>query len=149
VIRHFLDKYKTENGAWPKTVVLLQPTSPFRTAKHLKEVLTQYNALNPGSNLVSICPAKPLSWQGSLIAEQENIAGLFEFHHSGRQENRQAEKPNFVLNGAIYCASAEHFYQSQFLKPPLHGYVMDTASSVDIDTPLDFQWAEFLLSAKP
>jgi len=149
VVRHFLDEYKTANGAWPKTVVLLQPTSPFRTAAHLVEALTQYNALNSDSNLVSVCVAKPVSWQGTLTITKGNQTGLFEFHHSGRQENRQTEKPNFVLNGAIYCASAEQFYQNQFLKQPLHGYVMDAAASVDIDTPLDFQWAEFLLSAKP
>jgi CMP-N-acetylneuraminic acid synthetase len=149
VIRHFLDEYKALNGAWPKTVVLLQPTSPFRTAKHLEEALTQYKALNPGSNLVSICPAKPVSWQGAVTTTDDKQAGLFEFHHTDRQENRQKEKPNYALNGAIYCASAEHFYQNQFMTKPLHAYVMDTASSVDIDTPLDFQWAEFLLHAKP
>ena len=147
-IRHFLDEYKTANGAWPKTVVLLQPTSPIRTAKHLEEALNQYNALNPGSNLVSICPAKPVSWQGTLTTAQEGQAGLFEFYWTNRLESRQKEKPNFALNGAIYCASSERFYNDQFMSKPLHGYVMDPASSVDIDTLLDFQWAEFLLSTK-
>jgi len=88
-----------------------------------------------------------VSWQGTLTIVQENQAGLFEFHRTDRQESRQKEKPNYSLNGAIYCASAEHFYHDQFMNKPLHGYIMDIVSSVDIDTPLDFQWAEFLLSA--
>jgi CMP-N,N'-diacetyllegionaminic acid synthase len=146
-IWHFLDVYKTANFSWPETLVLLQPTSPLRTAVHLQEALTQYQGFNQPSQLVSVCPTKPISWQGGCLeADEKNGSSLFNFYHQNRQESRQKEKPNYALNGAIYCASSDRFYRDEFLKPPLQAYVMDSFSSVDIDTMLDFEWAEFLLS---
>ncbi len=61
-------------------------------------------------------------------------------------ECRQQLEPVFVLNGALYlCDRAWLQNQRSFVGPGTLGYVMPPERSVDIDTPLDWLWAETLL----
>jgi N-acylneuraminate cytidylyltransferase len=51
-----------------------------------------------------------------------------------------------VLNGALYLASRTYLEQERsFLAEDTLGYVMPPERSVDVDTPLDWQWGEFLM----
>lgn len=141
VVRHFLDDYRIKHGAWPETLALLQPTSPLRTAVHLTEALEQYAGLSQPASLVSVAPAKPLNWQGSL-----DEAGQFAFHQTiDMSRNRQTETTNYVLNGAIYISDPQRFYNDELTALPLAAYVMTSEASVDIDTLFDFELAEFFL----
>jgi CMP-N,N'-diacetyllegionaminic acid synthase len=141
VVRHFLDEYQKKHGDWPETLVLLQPTSPLRTMVHLAEALKQYAGLTQPASLVSVSPAKPISWQGSL-----EESGLFAFHQSlDLSRNRQAEAQNYILNGAIYVSSPQRFYNGELTASTLSAYVMTREASIDIDTLFDFELAEFIL----
>ena len=58
---------------------------------------------------------------------------------------RQQLPTTYVLNGALYLASRSFFLREKaFVAGETAGYVMPVERSVDIDTPLDWQWAEFL-----
>ena len=53
----------------------------------------------------------------------------------------------FALNGSLYLAQTEWFnHRKNFISEETLGYIMPTERSVDIDSPLDWKWAEFLLS---
>jgi CMP-N,N'-diacetyllegionaminic acid synthase len=141
VVRHFLDEYREKHGNWPESLVLLQPTSPLRTMAHLSEALKQYASLPQPASLVSVSPAKPISWQGSV-----DESGQFAFHQSlDLSRNRQAEAQNYILNGAIYVSSPQRFYNGELTAPDLSAYVMTPEASIDIDTLFDFELAEFIL----
>ena len=59
---------------------------------------------------------------------------------------RQQLPPVYVLNGALYMATRAFLLREQaFIAPDTVGYVMPAERSVDIDTPLDWQCAEFLM----
>ena len=59
---------------------------------------------------------------------------------------RQQLPTAYVLNGALYLASRDFLLREEALiSPDTVGYVMPPERSVDIDTPLDWQWAEFLM----
>jgi CMP-N,N'-diacetyllegionaminic acid synthase len=143
-VRHFLDDYRHKHGIWPDTLVLLQPTSPLRTAAHLSEALKQYATLIQPASLVSVSPVKPLSWQGSIGPD-----GNFAFHQAiDPNQNRQTEARNYILNGAIYISAPERFYNGKLTEPALFAYVMPPEASVDIDTLFDFELAEFILQRR-
>ena len=55
----------------------------------------------------------------------------------------------YTLNGALYLAKTDWIQQNRsFLSPETLGYVMPPERSADIDTLLDWEWVEFLMSKK-
>ena len=59
---------------------------------------------------------------------------------------RQQLPPVYELNGALYLATRSFLEREKcFRTDQTIGYVMPPAYSVDIDTPLDWRWAEFLM----
>ena len=54
----------------------------------------------------------------------------------------------YALNGALYLAKRDWLLENRtFVTAETLGYVMPLERSVDIDTPLDWKWAEFLMEA--
>ena len=61
-------------------------------------------------------------------------------------KQRQAGGKFFRLNGAIYIVRIEKFIKDKFLyQKGSYAYIMDQIRSIDIDTELDFEMAEFLM----
>lgn len=123
-------------------VLLLQPTSPLRTSADLDGIvaLRQHGGRE---SAVSLTPtSKHPAWMYSLSPDHqlESLLQLDDAH------SRQQLPPAYVLNGALYLASRAFLLREQaFITPETVGYVMPAERSVDIDTPLDWQWAEFLM----
>jgi CMP-N,N'-diacetyllegionaminic acid synthase len=142
VVRFFLDWYQQAFSEKPETLVLLQPTSPLRNARHLEEAMRIYLDANAKATVVSVTPAKPLAWQGQI-----NEEGQFQPHQNvNLASNRQTEAGNYILNGAIYIAPTPKFETDTLLSEgPVCAYVMPPEASVDIDTMMDFKLAEFLM----
>lgn len=142
VVRYFLNWYQQTFFEKPENLVLLQPTSPLRNAKHLEEAMALY-LKNKKSTVVSVNPAKPLAWQGTVDA----VTREFNTHQlTNLSSNRQAETANYILNGAIYIAPTHKFENDTLLSErPVQAYVMPPEASVDIDTLMDFKMAEMLL----
>jgi CMP-N-acetylneuraminic acid synthetase len=109
----------------------------------LEEAMTLY-LKNTKSTVVSVNPAKPLAWQGTVNAGEFNTHQLTDL-----SSNRQTETANYILNGAIYIASTHKFENDTLLSArPVQAYVMPLEASVDIDTLMDFKLAELLLQAQ-
>ena len=61
---------------------------------------------------------------------------------------RQELSDVFVLNGALYLASRSFLLREKALvSSQTVGYIMPPERSVDIDTPLDWRWGEFLMQS--
>lgn len=94
VLIHALDHYRSCRGTDPDIVVLMQPTSPFRTGTHLREALDLYRraASSPQGvdMVVSVAPAKTNPY---LNCYEESPDGLL---HISKGE------------GAILCLSLIH-----------------------------------------
>ena len=53
----------------------------------------------------------------------------------------------YVLNGALYLAQSNWLrHHKTFLTPETVGYLMSDERSADIDSPLDWEWGEFLMN---
>ena len=141
VILHAMD-YAEENNIKYDCVILLQPTSPFRTGRHIKEALALFS--DDLDMVVSVQRSKSNPYF-TLFEEDPN--GFLLPSKVSNSTSRQ-EAPNvYEYNGAIYIinkTSIKRQQLSEFSK--IKKYVMSEEDSVDIDTPLDWTLAETLIS---
>ena len=124
-------------------VLLLQPTSPLRTSADIEAIVALRQQAGRESAASITTSGKHPAWMYRLSQDQllESLLQLDGAHC------RQQLPPAYVLNGALYLASRAFLLREQaFIQEDTVGYVMPAERSVDIDTPLDWQWAEFLMA---
>ena len=141
MVEEVLSNYE-KNGISFDTFCLLQPTSPLRTCDDICAAYDLYR-LKAEFAVVSVCEAEhsPL-WCGHLPETRE----FLDFINAESMKQRQAGGKFYRLNGAIYIVDVNRFRKDRFLyQKGSFAYIMDTKSSVDIDTELDFEFAEFML----
>lgn len=125
--------------------VLLQPTSPLRTARHIDAALTLLLEC-PEKAIVSVCetPVNP-----EMLFRLDLDGGLQALVNT--DETRRQDLPKtYVLNGAIYAAFFEplanvDFHFGSLGKAP---YIMPREASIDIDNAEDFQEAKRLMEMR-
>lgn len=141
LVEEVLTRYK-DIGHYFDTFCLLQPTSPLRTARDLIRAYNLYNEKNAIA-VVSVCEVEhPLAWCGVL----NNEFSLKGFIDRDGMVQRQKQQVFYRINGAIYIADIQEFSKDRFLyREGGYAYVMSRVNSVDIDTEIDFRYAEFLL----
>ena len=124
-------------------VLLLQPTSPLRSAEDI-DGIWQFCQERGALSAVSVCEVeKHPYWM-----YQFNAAQRLEPFIKGRPDvtRRQDLLSAYALNGALYLAKTDWLLQRQdFIGPETLGYVMPPERSVDLDTPQDWRWVEFLI----
>lgn len=133
-------------GDPPDHAVLLQPTSPLRTAGHLEECLRRYLDASAASAL-SVTdsehhPYKQLRVVADGDGERlEPLFGAAELHRPRQLLPRVVRQ-----NGAIYVVERRAFLErrSFFLEPALP-FPMSPEESVDVDVELDLRLAALLL----
>jgi CMP-N-acetylneuraminic acid synthetase len=123
-------------------VLLLQPTSPLRTSADI-EAIVALRQRSGRESAVSLTPsAKHPAWMYS-VNQEERLESLLQFDEA---QCRQRLLPAYLLNGALYLASRDFLLRERsFIGDDTVGYVMPAERSVDIDTPLDWKWAELLM----
>ena len=143
VLRHAIDFYE-KSGQHFERVVLLQPTSPFRTGEHIRKALELYQ---PGLDMVvsvKIARANPYY---NLF--EENKEGLLVRSKAGHCTRRQDCPVVYEYNGAIYIVNVQSLKSGpldNFSK--IKKYVMTEEDSLDIDTKFDWLVAETILSGR-
>jgi N-acylneuraminate cytidylyltransferase len=140
VILHAIEYYEKE-GYNPDTLILLQPTSPFRTSVQIEEALKLYS--NEIDMVVSVKETKSNPY---YILFEEDQNGFLRKSKESNFTRRQDCPKVWEYNGAIYIinvASLKKGTIGDFKK--VIKYEMDEFSSHDIDTPLDWDFAEILI----
>mgnify|MGYP006284879235 CR=1 FL=1 len=140
---HGLDSLAKE-GIRPEQLMLLQPTSPFRSTEDIKQA-TVLMAEKDSDAVISMCPAEhPPFWSGTIPSD----LGMSDFLEASGLRNPPRQGDGYYrLNGAIYLVKVRRLLESgTFFLDNTHALVMPRERSVDIDTQLDFSFAEFLFS---
>jgi N-acylneuraminate cytidylyltransferase/CMP-N,N'-diacetyllegionaminic acid synthase len=138
-----LDRINAENSIQYDEFVVLQPTSPLRTAADIDDAARLFREKNADS-VISVCQAPhPPQW-----AKKVDSSGLLKNYygmHTG-DKNRQDLVPAFVPNGAIFILklSIIKFHRSYYTDKT-YAFIMARERSVDIDSSMDFEFAEFLM----
>ncbi|EGR9009175.1 TPA: acylneuraminate cytidylyltransferase family protein [Vibrio vulnificus] len=143
VIRHALDFYRAQGEEFD-FVLLLQPTSPIRSADDIRHAIEQLKA-HTADAVVSVCPCDHSPLWANTLPDDRSMADFI--RHEVSQLRSQDLPDYYRINGAIYLTRVSRFYQenSLFLSSNIFAYVMDNESSVDIDHELDFLIAETVL----
>lgn len=141
VLIHALDFYLKAGFSY-KTIVLLQPTSPFRNFEHLNTAFQLYD--QHVDMVVSVLESDSNPYY-NLFEEDES--GYLRQSKPGHYTRRQDCPKVYQYNGAIYLINADSLRKYPMNKfEKIIKFEMDKVSSVDLDTPLDWDWAEFLIS---
>jgi CMP-N-acetylneuraminic acid synthetase len=142
VVRHALE----QSGAAFGRVVLLQPTSPLRTAHDIDacvELLDQ-----PGT--ASAMTVTPVEQHPAKVLRLDATGLATPYTNWPDMEARRQDLPVlYRQNGAVYALAVHDFLrENRFLLAPCRVHVMAAEASADIDNELDFQIAEQLLRAR-
>lgn len=144
VLLHALNFYELQ-GKWYDVVLLLQNTSPFRTAKQVKEALTLYQ-----SDIDMVVSVKECSANPYYCVFEENHEGYLNICKGDGNITRRQDAPKvYEYNGAIYVINSHSLKQKPLNKFTRRiKYVMDEQSSLDLDTMNDWRMAELIASQK-
>lgn len=137
-------KYAEQNGIPFDKVLLLQPTSPFRTQKSIEEAFALYQ-----DGLDMVVSVKETKSNPYYVLFEENEKGYLVKSKPSNFIRRQDCPKVWEYNGAIYIMNKTQLQ----LNPPvmftkIKKYVMNEFESHDIDTPLDWLIAEHLVNNK-
>lgn len=125
-------------------LVVLQPTSPFRTDRHIQDALKLRDD-SDGASVVSVTATKPLSWIYAINSDRLLSPAVPNLNLHAR---RQDAPPVVVPNGAIYIRSSQHFRQTNaFITPDTVGFMMNQLESIDIDDAADMALARSIVAA--
>lgn len=142
-VREVLNNYSILGKAFD-TFMLLQPTSPLRTAKDIVEAyecMTKKRA----NSIVSVCETEHSPLQCNILPEDASLAGFIE--NKLKNTPRQMLDTYYRLNGAIYLAKTNFFLASEDIySESCYAYIMDKRKSIDIDEELDFDIAEAIIA---
>jgi CMP-N-acetylneuraminic acid synthetase len=122
-------------------LILLQPTSPLRGSAEIEALLALATSSGADS-VVSVSPVdKHPAW---MFAMSET--GRLEPFAPGDAARRQDLPELYALNGAMYWVRTDWLVREhKLVGNGTVGFPMSAESSIDIDTPLDWRFAELLL----
>lgn len=146
VVLHALNYFKDEEGTLPDVVVLLQPTSPLRTVEDIDKSLEMF-VRSEARSLTSVYKSEISPYWFKSI----NAGGFItDFVPPPVVSVRRQDTDNlYLLNGAIYIFYPKDVLSSKILLgQETLAYIMPIEKSIDVDTMLDLQFAEFLLKGK-
>jgi len=138
VIKHVLSISKNYDY-----VVLLQPTSPLRNNTHIDKAIKLLDQKNADA-IISVCEMdhSPL-WSNTL--QEDGALDTFLRDNVSDKRSQELEK-YYRVNGAIYICKLDKLLKEEsfFLKENIYAYIMNRASSVDIDEQIDLDFARVL-----
>lgn len=141
-IREVLTKY-AEIGNKFDNFMLLQPTSPLRTADDIQAAF-KLQKEKKALAIVSVCPVDHSPLQCNVLPETLSLADFRQNNSKGLR--RQMLEQYYRFNGAIYLSNVSNFLATgDIYDKDCYAYVMDRLNSIDIDDEVDFKIAEALL----
>ncbi len=143
VLLHALEFHKNA-GNNPDVLVLLQPTSPFRDSRQIKEALELYS-----DNIDMVVSVKETKSNPYYVLFEEDAKGFLRKSKEAAFTRRQDCPKVWEYNGAIYIINIKSLLSKTFSGlDRIKGYEMDERTSHDIDTEFDWKMAEFLITSK-
>lgn len=143
VIKHAVDYY-SKVGKTFDYIILLQPTSPMRTANHINEAISIINEKKADA-VISVTEMEHSPLWSNILPDSGNMSGFL--HDDVLNKRSQDLDVYYRLNGAIYICEIKKMLaeESLFLKNNVFAYKMEKNVSVDVDDKLDFEFCEYLL----
>ncbi len=135
VVEYELERFFSKHKYLPKYIGIYQPTSPFRSKKHIEESFNKIVKSNFKS-LVSVCYVGnkhiKFSYKNSNFLNSKKDNHLHNF-----------KDEYLIRNGAIYLTKSQYFLKNKkIISFPLGFYLMNQIDSINIDTHEDLNLAQ-------
>jgi len=128
-------------------IALLEPTSPFVNVTDMDRAIERLDSHKSATGIVAVKASRP-----STVFIQENsefLESLAKNLEKTTNLGRQHFKEEITPSGGFYIKKWESmladksFYTSLTLS-----YLLDDISGLEIDEPIDWTWAEFIINTK-
>lgn len=145
VALHALDWLERQDGWRADVVVLLQPTTPLRTERHIDEAFALLTA-----DLDSVCSVIEVPGRFKPWKQLQRDDGLLVDYLPGElpfdRDRRQGQPALYTRSGpAVLVSHARTIRAGSFYGRRMAPYVMTAEDSTDIDEPFELELADWLL----
>ena len=144
VLLHALNHYEQQGISYAR-IVLLQPTSPFRTVDDVNNSLKLYT---PDIDMVvSVKQASANPYYNAFETDENGFLHISK--GEGNYTRRQDAPPVWEYNGAVYVINTQSLRKMPLNKFPRRRMCeMSAEHSIDLATPTDWLIAESLLKSR-
>lgn len=150
VLQHAVSWLKENEGYLPDAVMLLQPTAPFRQARHIKCAIDLFITSGADSVVSVVEIPGHFSPYWAVVEEADGRAKLFlgDPIHKRIPRRQDFPKKTYANNGAIYLFKPQLLFDAK--EPSLYGghvrlFPMEEKYSVNIDGPEDWELAKIAI----
>ncbi len=146
VVVHAINELEKQGETYD-FVILLQPTSPLRTAKDIDESI-ELLGKSKNDSVISVCEAEHNPLWSNVIPDNDSLVGFLD--DAILNKRSQDLDVFFRLNGAIYLCKKDRLVKEKtfFLKDKCIAYKMSRDKSVDIDNSIDLSLAHLYITRK-
>jgi CMP-N,N'-diacetyllegionaminic acid synthase len=144
VIQHALKAAETGDKPFD-AVLMLQPTTPFRTAADIDAAVERLDQTGADS-VISVIDVGGYHPARMKYLEEDRLVDP-PFCEAYENQPRQELRTMYLRNGAIYLTRRDILLDGSFKGRDCRALVMPEERSTNIDTLNDFQLAEFFLGA--
>lgn len=142
VVIHAIEYFSVNEGYVPDGILLLQPTSPLRSATDIRNSVEMF--VETGASVIGLRKVSEHPYLMKQVDESGEIQPLL--GDLSIPSNRQQLPPIYMVNGAIYLSSPENLISHKsFYLPAARPYIMPEERSIDIDSLEDFNRAEAIV----
>jgi len=148
VIRHCVETVEQRTGAKYDTIVDLQVTSPLRISDDITGAISLLENNGQTENVITGCAAKSSPY--FTIVERKDNGKIYLSKSLDRPVIRRQDTPDcFDINGSVYAWRRDVLFTKDggsdgVVLAHTALYEMSEHRSIDIDTLLDFKFAEFV-----
>ncbi|MBA1433205.1 MAG: acylneuraminate cytidylyltransferase family protein [Epsilonproteobacteria bacterium] len=123
--------------------VLLQPTSPLRSSQDIDEAI-ELLIQKKADGVISVCQMEHSPLWANTLPENNSMQNFL--RPEIKNKRSQELHSYYRLNGAIYIVNTKKalLEKSLFLSNNIYAYKMPQNRSIDIDTQLDFDFANYI-----
>lgn len=147
VMLHAINFFEKQGHKYD-TLVLLQPTSPFRSHNNVLSAIKVYRQSKGKMEMVTSVKEATANPYYNCFEPDDN-GFLRHSKGDGKIVRRQDAPKAYEYNGAVYVMSIEALKQKPHTQFDKVGYaIMDEIHSLDLDTTLDWKLAELILKEK-
>lgn len=150
VLQHAMAWVEADEGAGRyDAVMLLEPSSPFARAEDL-DAAVALMAARDANVVVGVRETEVASIFVGPLDDAGRLTAIVDRMQAARGLRRQDQRPEYTMNGALYLMRWDYYRttgQRYADRDRTYGLPMDRFHSIEIDEPVDLDWARFLLDS--
>jgi len=146
VMQHAIEHYLA-NGVEFKNIVLLQPTSPFRTGELIDRAYQEFKKKKCDALISVTLSDTPRQWT-NFLPEDNSLANFIDERYIGKQSQELGK--TYKFDGSLYFYNVKRLLKEKKLifKNNIYAFILQGHESLDIDNQLDLDFANFLIKSK-